>query len=70
MEIRCIVTGQNESGKSVFVRDACAQPVTLSLYSRATNSIGYGETIPSPNFPRTAPRRRNLAISPQYTAFA
>jgi len=32
MEIRCIVTGQNESGKSVFVRDACAQPVTLSLF--------------------------------------
>jgi mannose-6-phosphate isomerase-like protein (cupin superfamily) len=32
MEIRCIVTGQNASGKSVFVRDAPIQPVTLALF--------------------------------------
>jgi mannose-6-phosphate isomerase-like protein (cupin superfamily) len=32
MDIRCIVTGQNESGKSVFMRNAPVKPVTLSLF--------------------------------------
>jgi len=32
MDIRCIVTGQNQSGKSVFVRNAPVKPVTLSLF--------------------------------------
>ncbi len=31
MDIRCVVTGQNASGKSVFVRDAPVPPVTLAL---------------------------------------
>jgi mannose-6-phosphate isomerase-like protein (cupin superfamily) len=31
MDIRCVVTGQNESGKSVIVRDTPVKPVTLSL---------------------------------------
>ena len=31
MSVRCVVTGQTESGKSVFVRDAEAEPITLSL---------------------------------------
>src|SRR5208283_63948 len=31
MNIRCVVTGQTESGKSVFVRDAPVAPVTLAL---------------------------------------
>jgi hypothetical protein len=31
MEIRCVVTGQNPSGKSVFVRDSFVQPVSLAL---------------------------------------
>jgi mannose-6-phosphate isomerase-like protein (cupin superfamily) len=31
MDIRCVVTGQNASGKSVFVADAPVAPVTLSL---------------------------------------
>ena len=31
MDIRCVVTGQNTSGKSVFVRDAPVAPVTLAL---------------------------------------
>jgi mannose-6-phosphate isomerase-like protein (cupin superfamily) len=31
MDIRCVVTGQNELGKSVFVRDTAVAPVTLSL---------------------------------------
>ncbi len=30
MNVRCIVTGQTKSGKSVFVRDAPAEPITLS----------------------------------------
>jgi mannose-6-phosphate isomerase-like protein (cupin superfamily) len=31
MDIRCVVTGQNTSGKSVFVRDASVAPITLAL---------------------------------------
>lgn len=31
MNIRCVVTGQTGSGKSVFVRDAPVEPVTLAL---------------------------------------
>ncbi|HVP47422.1 MAG TPA: cupin domain-containing protein [Bryobacteraceae bacterium] len=31
MNIRCVVTGQNESGKAVFVRDWPAEPITVSL---------------------------------------
>lgn len=31
MEIRCVVTGCDASGKSVFVRDERVQPVTLAL---------------------------------------
>lgn len=31
MDIRCVVTGQDTSGKSVFVRDAPVAPVTLAL---------------------------------------
>jgi hypothetical protein len=31
MNIRCVITGQKESGKSVFVRDAPVAPVTLGL---------------------------------------
>jgi mannose-6-phosphate isomerase-like protein (cupin superfamily) len=31
MDIHCVVTGQNESGKSVIVRNAPVKPVTLAL---------------------------------------
>src|ERR1039458_3088434 len=31
MAIQCVVTGQDTSGKSVFVRDAPVAPVTLAL---------------------------------------
>jgi mannose-6-phosphate isomerase-like protein (cupin superfamily) len=31
MNIRCVITGQTESGKSVFVRDVPVAPVTLAL---------------------------------------
>jgi hypothetical protein len=31
MDIRCVVTGQNTSGKSVFVRDTSVVPITLAL---------------------------------------
>src|SRR6267154_586190 len=32
MDIRCIVTGQNKSGKSVFMRNTPVKPVTLALF--------------------------------------
>jgi len=31
MNIRCVVTGRNSSDKSVFVKDAAVEPVTLPL---------------------------------------
>ena len=31
MKVRCVVTGQTESGKSIFVRDTTVDPVTLAL---------------------------------------
>jgi mannose-6-phosphate isomerase-like protein (cupin superfamily) len=31
MKIRCVVTGRNPSGKSVFARDEAIEPVTLGL---------------------------------------
>jgi len=31
MNIRCVVTGQTESGASVFVRDSAVEPITLAL---------------------------------------
>ena len=31
MNIRCVLTGQSESGASVFVRDTAVEPITLSL---------------------------------------
>ena len=31
MDIRCVVTGQNGSGKAVFIRDAPVAPITLAL---------------------------------------
>ena len=32
MQIRCIVTGQNETGKSVVMRTTPIEPVTLALF--------------------------------------
>jgi hypothetical protein len=31
MDIRCVVTGRNESGKSVIVRDAPVEPVSVAM---------------------------------------
>ena len=31
MDIRCVVTGDDESGTAVFVRDAPVAPITLAL---------------------------------------
>ncbi len=31
MDIHCVVTGQNESGKSVIVRHTPVKPVSLAL---------------------------------------
>jgi len=31
MNVRCVITGRNSSGKSIFVKDASVAPVTLSL---------------------------------------
>ena len=31
MNVRCVITGRNSSGKSVFVKDASVAPITLSL---------------------------------------
>jgi hypothetical protein len=31
MNIRCVITGRDSSGKSIFVKDAPVEPITLSL---------------------------------------
>ena len=31
MDVRCVMTGQNESGKSVIVRNTAVKPVSLAL---------------------------------------
>jgi mannose-6-phosphate isomerase-like protein (cupin superfamily) len=63
MKIRCVVTGQTESGTSVFVRDTAVEPVTLSLLpglefhrlwgSDATPDLPCdgGATVPASYFP-------------------
>jgi len=63
MNIRCVVTGQTDSGKSVFVRDTEVEPITLSLLpglefhrlwgSDATPNLPCdgGGTVPAPYFP-------------------
>ncbi len=61
MDIRCIVTGQNASGKSVFVRDAPIQPVTLALFSGYEFHRLWG----SDSAPRL-PSDGNLAVPPRY----
>jgi hypothetical protein len=61
MDIYCVVTGQNEFGKSVIVRNTPIKPVTLSFFP-ATSFIACGEAIPSLNFRRTGLHHRRIAI--------
>jgi len=63
MDIYCVVTGQDESGKSVIIRNTPIKPVSLA-FLRATSFIAYGEAIPSLNFRRTGLCHCSLAISP------
>jgi mannose-6-phosphate isomerase-like protein (cupin superfamily) len=63
MNIRCVVTGQTESGTSVFVRDSAVEPITLSLLpgyefhrlwgSESTPKLPCdgSATVPTPYFP-------------------
>src|ERR1022692_495791 len=51
MDIRCVVTGQDTSGKSVFVRDAPVAPVTLALF-------------PGFEFPRLGGANRSFSFRP------
>ena len=62
MDIHCVVTGQDESGKSVILRDT---PLSLSALPsfRAMSYIAYGEATPSLNFHRTGLRHRSPATS-------
>jgi mannose-6-phosphate isomerase-like protein (cupin superfamily) len=60
MDIRCVVTGQNESGKSIIVRDAPVQPVTVALlpgyeFHRLWGSDSVTE-LPSDGTPPPQPR--------------
>ena len=60
MDINCVVTGQNESGKSVIVRDTPVKPVTLSLlpgyeFHRLWGSDSVPE-LPSDGTPPLQPR--------------
>jgi len=60
MDIRCVVTGQTESGKSVFVRDMPVKPVELALFPgyefhRVWGSDSTAE-LPSDGTPPPQPR--------------
>lgn len=60
MDIRCVVTGQNKSGKSVVVRDTPVKPVTLALlpgyeFHRLWGSDSVTE-LPSDGTPPAQPR--------------
>jgi mannose-6-phosphate isomerase-like protein (cupin superfamily) len=60
MDIRCVVTGQNESGKSVIMRNTHVKPVTLALlpgyeFHRVWGSDVIAE-LPSDGTPPTQPR--------------
>ena len=60
MDIRCTVTGQNEFGKSVFIRNTPVKPVTLALFPgyefhRLWGSDSAPE-IPSDGTPPAQPR--------------
>ncbi len=60
MDIRCIVTGQNESGKSVIMRDTPIEPVSVALlpgyeFHRIWGSDSSPE-LPSDGTPPAQPR--------------
>ena len=60
MEIHCVVTGQNKSGKSVVVRNAPIKPVSLALlpgyeFHRIWGSDSIPE-LPSDGTPPPQPR--------------
>jgi len=60
MEIHCVVTGQNSSGKSVIVSDTAVKPLTLSLlpgyeFHRLWGSDSVPE-LPSDGTPPAQPR--------------
>jgi len=69
MDIRCIVTGQSESGKSVLMRDTPFKPVTLALFPGYEFHRLWGSDS-VPELPSDGSRRRTLAISPQYRVSA
>ena len=60
MDIHCVVTGQNESGKSVIVRHTPVKPVSLALlpgyeFHRIWGSDSVPE-LPSDGTPPSQPR--------------
>src|SRR6266852_5014182 len=60
MDIHCVVTGQNESGKSVIVRHTPVKPVSLALlpgyeFHRLWGSDSVPE-LPSDGTPPSQPR--------------
>ena len=61
MNIRCVVMGQTESGKSVFVRDAEVEPITLALLpGYEFHRLWGGETPPK------LPCDGSAALPPRY----
>jgi hypothetical protein len=59
MEICCVVTGQNESGKSVVVRNTAVKPVSLALLPGYEFHPIWGSDsvpeLPSDGTPRSQP---------------
>jgi mannose-6-phosphate isomerase-like protein (cupin superfamily) len=56
MDIHCVVTGQNKSGKSVIIRDTPVQPISLALFpGYEFHRLWGGDSIPELPCDGTAP---------------
>jgi mannose-6-phosphate isomerase-like protein (cupin superfamily) len=60
MDVRCVITGQDKSGKSVIARDAPVRPVTLALFPAYEFHRLWGSDsvveLPSDGTPPSQPR--------------
>jgi hypothetical protein len=59
MDIHCVVTGQNKSGKSVIIRDTPVQPIGLALLPGYEFHRLWGKRL----HPRPSVRRNCIAAS-------
>ena len=69
MDVRCVVTGRNESGKSVIVRNTPVKPVSVALFPGYEFHRLWGSDS-VPELPSDGTRHRSLAICHERMVFA